>query len=542
VAPSVQAAMAPGQGMEALGKGIGQAGQEMTAVANKLQEAQDYGVQVKAHLLMQKAFSEHEQFRAAHPDQNTWEADMNERIGKVRESLQGQSVSPFGKKTLDTMFDGWSQQAAAGVRLDATKYFYSKTRTDTTRLNEELKRAGRYDEVDTNIDNAVKAGVFRPEEAEIDKMANATDRQKSEENQSYKDVVGRISSNAEEVLQQRKRDGKFPGITDPLQDMRLDSIARSQVAQNQESILENMRSGIVTGDITRPEQIDQLGEGIAHPLTIAAAKHELQVESDHATKMLEQTPEYQSRIVGAVGAKLKNMDTTSTEDRLAVNILLNKIVPGPVKDHFDAELKRVINGDPEDPTALSFVLRQAQEAFKSGVYGQSKQEMTVAAAVRDKFLLSSANLKSLGLGGDSENGEIHQVLNAKSKVKNPSPWQTEQARMEVFRELWKPDKVTKDADPFHVAMAQAIRDGKEKASYQSPADKWAEYRAYGNAVADTIRWAKTQKQASFDDISKHMIQQIAPAKREDFIKSNLSPDPESDIDPEYPLLPILPPK
>lgn len=513
--PDIRTAMAPGMAMARVGAGIGDVGEAMGNIGEKLGEARDNGVKNLARMEMQQAYADHQQFRLENPDETTWGPDVEKRSADAWARIQKNPMSRYMREELQTTFQGWSAGFASGVKYDATKQTQAVARQRYSNASKAYRQTGNFNDALVLADEAVAANVLSPVEAEADKVSIAGEIPDWELKQSIEAEKQKIAA---DPITWKTSGQKH---SDPVVQQQLTSYANQVIAQDQREIVESVREGMASGDVNTPAQIDELAAHGSY-FTREILKGELLDRNDTKVKAMRAMPEYQNKVVGVVAERLAKLDPEDSDQSLQVDSLIGQLPPGAVKNHYAQELARILKGEPEEESALAFNLKMADDVFKSGWFGRSVQKQSLEASIADGFLTDSwpkGKLQSLGLTPT----EANTVASAKGTAKKPSAAANETARKEAFQKLWKPDKAPPGVDPFILATAKAIRDGKSgDVKYQSPADYWRERETYGRVKQHIIRWSKIHPKSSAEEIRREMINFASPGKQDDFMNAVFS--------------------
>lgn len=274
---SIDAAGAPGRAAANLGKDIGQSASVIADIHGRYQRARDNGVKNSARLSIQQAQAEHAQFRMENPDESLWQKDIEERMGRARESIFQQEMSPFMRTELEATFEGWKQEAGNQTMLDATKQGVARARQRSTNAVRAYKDAGDFESARRVVRESADAGVWLPEEAEADLL----DIDDEERNFSKKKTAEGYQLAADtdpvtvlEILKAKNEDGSFANDPD------MDNGVRFRLIKHAEASLESakrdeyeaIQQGISEGRVTL-EEIDTLPQFLGDPDKRALKAH-----------------------------------------------------------------------------------------------------------------------------------------------------------------------------------------------------------------------------------------------------------------------------
>ena len=547
VAPSVQAAMAPGQGMEALGKGIGQAGQEMDIVAQKVQDAQDYGVKSKAYLLMQKALADHEQFRADTPDPTTWGADIQGRVASVGEALKGERVSPFAKMELDKMVEGWGQRYTDATKLDVTKQTFAESRQATANLVEARRQAGDYEGAIQTLEGA-RGKNFRPDEVDMRINTLKAQQKDYQRTEAVRLEVNKAAADPN-YLEKYPIGSVIPGH---------DAVSSLQIQREVAARLDDMTRDSST------KLLDIIDSG-KRTLTPDDRKTLGANLSDHAWKKImdyqgqrqaadydqqQRDPKVQAATAGAVAAMLANWNPIAQgfdANRVAIQGMIRSLPSDlPIRQELDRNFTQVVDNKSADVKTMAEAGAKAIDTyFKDNVFskipdgGKPAEVMPTQTAIDAGYLRSTEKLATLGFDKDQINhimaGEINQPKSdgrpewiAPKKVDDND-------RQKSFAKLWvsraNPDV---NPDPIVMATALAIRDHKPQvemplgeAQQAAVSARMAAEIELGKQRAAFAQWSRLNPNATAKEIDEKIFDISGSQLHSDVSKSLLSPRPSA---------------
>jgi len=267
----------PGKAAANLGRDVQQAAGIFVDVHQKYQRARDNGAKNSARLMIQQAQAEHAQFRMQNPDESLWQADIDARMGKARESIFGQEMSPFMREEMDATFAGWQQEARNSTMLDATKQGVARARQKSTNAVRAYKDAGDFESARRVVKESAEAGVWLPEEAEADLLDlddEAREFGKKKKAEDYMIAADTDPVTMLEILSAKDDAGNYANDTD------LENGTRFRLIKHAEASLEAAKrdefdaieGGISEGRVTEAE-IDSLPQFLGDPEKRALKAH-----------------------------------------------------------------------------------------------------------------------------------------------------------------------------------------------------------------------------------------------------------------------------
>jgi hypothetical protein len=258
----VAMAGAPGKAAANLGEDIGRSTSTLVDIHQRYQRARDNGAKNSARLMIQQAQAEHAQFRMQNPDESLWQADIDARMGKARETIFGQEMSPFMREEMDATFAGWQQDARNATMLDATKQGVARARQKSTNAARAYKAAGDFESARRVVAESRDSGVWLPEEAEAD-LIDIDDEerefQKKKKAEEFAFAADTDPITVLEILNAKDEAGNYANDTDlePGQRFRLIKHAEASLEAAKRDEFDAIEGGISEGRVTEAE-IDTL--------------------------------------------------------------------------------------------------------------------------------------------------------------------------------------------------------------------------------------------------------------------------------------------
>jgi hypothetical protein len=275
---SPQAAGAPGQAAANLGRDVQQSAGVLVEIHGKYQAARDNGAKNAARLMIQQAQAEHAQFRLQNPDESTWGADIEGRLGKARESIFQQDMSPFMRTEMEATFAGWQQEASSATMLDATKQGVTRARQRSTNAVRAYKDAGDFESARRVVAESRDANVWLPEEAEAD-LLDIDDEErefgKKKTAEQYQIMADSDPGAVIDILKSKNLEGEGFANDPDMEDgtrFRLIKQAESRLEELKRDEYEAIQQGISEGRVTEAE-IESLPQFLADPDKRALKAH-----------------------------------------------------------------------------------------------------------------------------------------------------------------------------------------------------------------------------------------------------------------------------
>lgn len=511
VAPDVGTAMAPGRALQRVGSGISAVGETVGAFQLQMQKARDQGVKNKARLWMQEAYAQHEKFRLENPDETTWQGNLDGLMGGVRQRLDGEQLSPFAKEELDAEFAGWESNARSGLMVDATRHRVARDRTNETRLDELYRQSGDHASRRKLVD---ESPLWSESEKEVKRREIDFDEQE-------KSKADRFNSEKSKIAEDPDYTG-FENHPDPEERQKLKSYRMQVKGMRDKEIVDSIRDGMASDQVTRIEQISGpngdgkggLGEDLT-PRVRKILENELRNQSDDKFQQLRADPKYQAQVIGQVTAAMATLNPNNHEGAIELESLIRQLPEGPNRSHLTSQLTKKLKGEPDDMTVLNMNLMMAEDFYKSGGFGavEAEKPQTVADVISDDFLRNPANMIGLGYSED----QAKEIANADSNEK----------RLAKFRDLF-PERTGKTtADGYVQRAAQAIIERKDSVP-PDPAEggkllasRHKARMALGSLKKHMIEWGEAHPNDVNDDakVRAEMTRFLGPVRYESVMES-----------------------
>jgi hypothetical protein len=505
-----------------LAKSIGGIAATFAAKAEQIDKVDQAGKESEVHNQLAEAYAKHQQDLARDPDPASHLTKTNAFIDSQRELLKRDGLSETTRQRLNLWYGDFSTKAKIDAGERAARLTNQRAGLQFSNEFKAAKTAGDRTAYQDTRQRALDAGLLLPEKAD------ALD-QDFEQTVRHNESLADIASDPNAWLQENPADKPAPGY-DMGSWSNLQSHAKQQLRAVTYDVTGKIQDGIVSGNITTPEQIDQLT-----PELRPAAREELKTalfqQLSAADKAARATPEYQAQTVGKVSALLADYTPASDSfdsDFVKIDSLTRTLPPGAVRDELERRVKDVREGkQTEIKTHADSANAALDAAFKAGRFGQpgdGTAEMPVARVINDGFLTDKTKLLSLGLTED-------QVNAVASKEKDSE-------RLAAFRALapaWS-QRQNITADGFTAAAAEAILNEQTQVKYQSPEairtsaiGKVEAQMKFGRAKTQLAEWIKVNPNASATEIDDQVFK-IAGAETRRALQSGIF-DPRPTMTP-----------
>lgn len=224
--PSVSAAMAPGLATSDLGQSITSASQDVAKVVDRMHQMRNEDALVQARSDVMDAQTAHTAFRSQNPDPATWEADIQQRYGTIREKYNAFKLTDEGRHQLDNSLTTWTADALNTTRVDALKYEATRTRQNIANLDLKYRKTGNFKAARELQDKAVEVGVYTKVEGQVNHEDISREEVEFHKKSNFQSLYSQINFDPKEVkslLTEKNPDGSWKNASD------MESGARSQL-------------------------------------------------------------------------------------------------------------------------------------------------------------------------------------------------------------------------------------------------------------------------------------------------------------------------
>jgi hypothetical protein len=465
-APSTQAAAAPGLALAMAGRGLVDAGNELGELGLKIKAVRDHDALNQARLAFAQAQAAHAEFRAANQDQETWEGNLAAELEGARGKIAGLKMSPSARKSLDVEWQGWQQSATSSTRVAAIQHGVTRARQNLTNLDERYRLAGDFESSDNLYKEGVAAGILPPEEAESRSIDLARARQANEKKLQEQAELDEIAADPLGTRARLMENPPAPTADNATKakHFRALSLADRLAGDEENRFTDTILNGMIgiggkAPSITSPEEIERLGiENGVQPQIIAKLKGVWEEKHNRETLDKIAAPDYQMAILSDLESVIETANPGQSLVYMEAARLLEHMQPGPAKNHYSAEVKRVFF--PDEPTTegsdwvLDYALDNIRTLEKDGGFGTVPRStpFPTKTALNNGALNSIPNLLAVGFT-EAQAKEITQAKDKAGKI-------TQETQLAAFRDRWtQRGKPSADADPFVLATMTAIGDG-----------------------------------------------------------------------------------
>ncbi len=158
---------APNQARLGLAGTIGQAGEVLGNVSQKMQEVANYSILSDADRQMRKATADFHASLAGRTDETNWEKDWLDKADEVRQGIYDQhGAGPALQRQLDTHFKDWTQANGIEVRSLARKQTINRAVERANLAADEAAKDGDEPGVKAALEPLISLGAAYPEQVQ----------------------------------------------------------------------------------------------------------------------------------------------------------------------------------------------------------------------------------------------------------------------------------------------------------------------------------------------------------------------------------------
>jgi len=508
---SVAAATAPGRGMAEIGSAIESTGQAGVEIGKKLREDRERGIRSAFMADAERQAAAQQEAVLGGQDHSTWKEDTQDFAAGLDERAAAQGLSREGKFLLDDQLAELKSRHAIGLET-------------TVAMKEKAQGIGRVahalqDSVATGNPVAVQRNLdeLRPMLTEDENRRVAEETQRKLVEQNTRNFIQQSPNEALAQLADPKfREGQPPALL-----ASYESMARQASQQLAYDTQQRFEADLAKGDLHGPEDIGRRYPQ-ASPGSRAAMGRILEHVATAQERELIASPEYQAVATGQATewidgfhAEMEGHDERYIEIKDLAGKIRNPATRNRLLDRLESAKTgqtRVWKHRGDEYTER---LRRDYEAEKFGPLAERK---TVRALIDEGLLDDPAKLAQAGLSPQeaaavTSAGKTEQQLRehgltppgVESLVQAGVPWQAADrlhamkgraAQAAVFKELFKPHRVTAELPAYEKEALMAIHQG-DKTELRTPDEELisAARRSYGKVLEQWDNWYATHPQA-----------------------------------------------
>ena len=425
---------------------IGGVGEYFQGVADQAQKMENARAESEARMQMDAGYSQLQIDLEKDPDPAS-------RINKTRQYFEqskgiadNPNLSPQARESLQRFHTEFAHKGMIRGAADAAQLSMKRA---GLQLNNELDAAvleGNESRAMEIVDRGVAAGVQLPEQGGAAKVRL---QQTLKERAEQKDVI-----EDPKTWSENNPPDKVPPGTDPARYQQMQDFAKGQMRKKTYEGSANIMDGIVSGQITTEQQIDDLTEDL-RPTAVEELKNGLRMRQADGYKEKVASPDYPAQVYGQLTIAIADFkpNADDADARIAmIDRMMRDLKPGFQKDALTKKFKNLESPEVTDDAKNygEMVLKQVDELNKVGRFGKTEkpQDMTTKDIVDQGFLKDMDKLQRLGFS-EGQSTDIQKAAQESSPL-----------GQRKMIELWgeRPGG-TVNASEIEVATANALRLG-----------------------------------------------------------------------------------
>lgn len=462
-------------GLGRIGDAMGDAATLGIRFATKMAEAKENDDKTRADTLMRIALEKQANDQDTTPVEK-WQEKWASNVAEARKQISeiGMSKNTFAQ--LSPTMDRWAELSSVKIEGQANQKRIEGYRMNT-KANALIKMADDdYEGAFAAIDEGVKKGVFSEEQGKLEKAMMQDDIIRKSKVQRDANVASDIIKNpigAEADLEKAIQTGKselFPHLTEKSDLVRAYSNARSEASVYRNNIEDDVDQLILSGQMTKPEDIRNVAEGVLPERRILAAIDTLSKTPAEMEKALAMRP----TLLAMVDAYDANKDDKNRSEYLKIKDSIRQLPEGE-RGELLSSLRDKWN-NPKETTPVNEATSQLKTLFTKGQFGTwTEKDGKMADAEVPKFL--AAGKKFAGFKSTLENWakanpkeaadqtkvyeKLNEILAADKEVQIPksggSSWWYPSSWFAPSKPAIAPDDAIKKADaPPKTSKADGI--------------------------------------------------------------------------------------
>lgn len=476
--PSVAAA--PAAALGSVASAISGVGRTFEGIADRIQSAENARVESEARQTWLQGWGQLQADLTRDPDPASHINRTRDFLQQQRGMLDGPDLAPIVRDRLRLQYDDFATRALNQTTANASQLAVTRARLAMENEIDASLRAGNMAGVERAVETNVANGVLLPEQGQkIRTDAEATIRRNTYLEQAAADPAGFLDQYGTNA----------PEGVNPVEHQQILGTARASLARVTAETSDQILDGIVTGNITAPEQIDDLTPNL-RPAARERLKLELAERANAETKALRATPGYQASVVGKVSEMLEDYTVDMEgfdESFVEMSTLVRSLPPGAVKDELTRRLTQVRDGQVRVLETHADYQRQALEDLtKAGAFGSATVRRPVTDFIRSGLLKDVAKLEKTGI----------PVETARKIAAETDPRQQVAKLKEALAEAGKEGGYLDTNEPFDSKVFSALVRGEGFVETEDLAIKEKSRRAAGLAKTKLEEWIRLNPSAT----------------------------------------------
>ena len=480
-APQVSpgAAAAPAEALGSVASAIGGVSDTFAGIADRIQRTENARAESETRQTWMAGWSDVQLQLQKEADPAKHITLTRDWLASQRGTLDAPDLAPVVRDRLLLQFDDFATRATSSAAEGA---FNLSTKRAGLALENELDAAQRTSnpaQLDRALATARDNGILLPEqEDKIRADFATTTRRNALLTEAAQDPAGFLD-----------RYGKTPpeGVN-AIEHQDFLSTARRAMSLETANASDQILDGIITGNITTPEQIDELTPGL-RPAAKESLKRHLADRGDEKTRALKASPAYQASAVAKVGEMLSGWTVEMDgydEAYVEMARIVRDLPPGAVRDELSRNLETSRSGQVKViETAADYHRQGLDDLHKAGAFGSGTVSKSADEILNAGLLRDTAKLQARGFTAEQAAEIAGQKDNYQSLLK--------------FRALAKDAPGFASSAEFDQKAFDLLAAGKDaRMDYPDLAAREKARRAYGLAKTRLEDWLKRNPNATED--------------------------------------------
>jgi hypothetical protein len=473
--PSVAAA--PAAALGSVASAIAGVGQTFEGIADRIQGAENARAESEARQTWLQGWGQLQADLTRDPDPASHINRTREFLQQQRGTIDGPDLAPIVRDRLRLQYDDFATRALNQTTANASQLAVTRARLAMENEIDAGVRGRNIAGVQRAVETNVANGVILPEQGQkILTDAEAAITRNSYLDQAATDPAGYLEQYGTEP----------PEGLNPVEHQQILATARASMARVTAETSDQILDGIVSGNITTPEQIDDLTPDL-RPAARERLKFELAERASATAKAVRATPGYQASVVGKVGEMLDSytVDMDDFDEKFVeMDAMVRSLPPGAVKEELGRRLTQVRDGQVRVlETHADYQRQTLEDLTKAGAFGTATIQKPVEKILADGLLRDTAKLQRRGFTEE----QAKQIAEETDPAK----------QVTLFRELSKQRSGFDRNTPYERAALDAVQSGTTGfVEVEDLASREKSRRAAGLAKTKLEEWIRLNPSAT----------------------------------------------
>lgn len=493
------AATAPARALGSVAQGIANVSGAFADEAERIQRMENARIESAARQQWMQGWGQLQAELENDPDPASHIARTDAFLQEQKATLDQPDMSEGAREALKLQYDDFATRAKNAATGNAANLANKRAALTITNELDDAERTGNPAQFERGLKTGLDAGIILPEQA--DKLRGDFARTVRKNN-----LIAQAIESPELFFEEHK---ERPDGIDPVEWENITGTAKRNLAQQTADTVGQIQDGIAAGNITRPEQIDDLAPGL-RPAARERLKADLASLADANTKAVRATPGYQASTVAKVEELLDRytVDSDGYDSAFVeMDSLVRTLPPGAVKEELSRRLTESRNGQIRQlETAADFHRQALADLTKQGAFGTGTISKPIEQILADGILRDPAKITARGFtpeqaaiitSGTATAGELEALGVPEKTAKSlAGKGDTDARRIALFRALSGSRAGFDKSTPYERAALDAIESGKSGfVEVSDLAAREKQRRAAGLAKTKLEAWLKANPNA-----------------------------------------------